>query len=198
MSSYTRQQLEDWIYKIKMPAMVKVLDVGGSQNPVKDRLHAKGEGSEYIILDLEKPHECKQKPDIKFDLNCLWPSLFQKKDYKDYFDTAFCIEVMEYIWNPIQALKNICNFLKQGGTLYISFHFIYPLHNPTEQDYLRYTVSGVEKLMEEAGFHIQTITPRLAADKKTLMDWYRSEFMRPAKDYDVHDWVGCLVKAKKI
>ena len=51
MSSRTRQQLEKWVGKIKVPAMSKCLDVGGSQNPIQSRLGEKGENAEYKILD---------------------------------------------------------------------------------------------------------------------------------------------------
>ena len=44
--------------------------------------------------------------------------------------------------------------MRRNSILYISFHFIYPAHNPTEQDYLRYTPNGAVKLLEETGFRI--------------------------------------------
>ena len=69
MSSNSRIQLEDWIKEIRLPALSKVLDIGGSQLPVNKRLGYKGEGSEFTILDLETPHICKEKPDIVWDLN---------------------------------------------------------------------------------------------------------------------------------
>ena len=152
MSSRTRQQLEKWVGKIKVPAMSKCLDVGGSQNPIQSRLGEKGENAEYKILDLEQPHECKQKPDIIFDLNDA-PFYDIDDKYKNSFDIAFCLEVSEYWYDPYTALDCIRIFLKQGGILYISFHFIYCMHNPIKEDCLRYTRFGCIKLLEKAGFN---------------------------------------------
>ena len=67
MASYSRQQLEDWLKTIKINGG-RVLDVGNSQLRISKRLKV-FEPSGYIGLDLEKPHECKVKPDIICDLN---------------------------------------------------------------------------------------------------------------------------------
>ncbi len=198
MSSYTRQQLESWLKTITTKG--RVLDIGGSQNPVLKRLdHTKLYHDEYKILDLENPHECKQEPDYKFDLNNVF-DCWKEDDvhYCGSFDMAFCLEVSEYWWNPVQALKNINALLKQGGELYISFHTFYPVHNPIEQDYLRYTTEGVVKLLKETGFRIEEIKGRTTENDDILKTWWDMEKMRPAKDYIAHDWIGCLVKAIKL
>lgn len=64
--SYTRKQLEDWVKTISVEG--RVLDIGGSQLPIKKRLGKVGEGTEFTILDLEHPHQ-GEKPDIVCDLN---------------------------------------------------------------------------------------------------------------------------------
>jgi SAM-dependent methyltransferase len=235
MSSYTRQQLESWLKTIDVSD--KVIDIGGSQNPIKGRTKS-WNVEEYKILDLETPHECKQKPDIIYDLNdnsttektvmvcpicgsqnfathpfaCYEnspacqafdsisndsegiPKIIKenKLDKYEKFDVAFCIEVSEYWWNPIQALKNIATVLKPGGILYISFHFIYPRHYPLGRDYLRYTPEGVEKLLIETGFKIIDHLPRVSNES-----FYGVDGMRPALEY-IHNQVGSLVKAQKL
>jgi len=187
MSSYSRQQLEDWVKTIEVPANSRVLDVGGSQLPVNSRLKNIGKDCEFKILDLEQPHECKLQPDIIEDLNEI------QYAHDSTFDYAFCLEVSEYWYDPIRALSNICGYLKPSGILYISFHFIYPVHNPVEQDYLRYTEIGAKKLLENAGFIIEEVKPRVLNTYIANIDG-----MRPAKQYDKHDWSGCLIKAKKV
>lgn len=198
MSSYTRQQLESWLKTIEVVSG-KVLDVGGSQNPVTKRLmNTAIQWDEYKILDLEVPHQCKQKPDIVCDLNEMIGVTFPDKDvdYFETFDTVFCLEVSEYWWNPFIAISNLALLLKKGGILYISFHFIYPVHNPVENDYLRYTDKGVLKLLEETGFQIVENVLR-TADSDSLSKFYSKEKMRPVKYYN-QKIVGNLIKAKKI
>ena len=64
--SLTRQILEAWLKTIEVKDS-KVLDIGKSQQGLKGRLKL-FEPSEYIGLDLEKPHEGEQS-DIICDIN---------------------------------------------------------------------------------------------------------------------------------
>ena len=195
--SSTRTQLENWLKTIDVKAD-RVLDVGGGSNPVKGRTKS-WDVKEYKILD-NGLEEMKQKPDYDLDLN--------KKIYftdpgdmpteEECYDIVFCLEVFEYIWNPVQAMKNIANCLKKDGILYISFPFIYPHHSPEEYDYLRYTKWGIEKLLKETGFKIEEIIHRSAQNKGYLMEFYVGEGMHLAKNYKKHSDIGYLVKAIKI
>ncbi len=193
--SRTREQLEKWIEEIEVPNNSRVLDIGGSQNPIQKRLKNKGENTEYKILDLEQPHECKRKPDIVMDIQTIDGLLNPNRN--EAFDVAFCIEVSEYWHNPLLALEHIKFALKCGGVLYISFHFIYPMHNPIEEDCLRYTRFGCVKLLEEAEFEIALITPRMA-EEMSPMEFYSKEKMRPTKNVSFHNEIGYLVRAVKI
>ena len=202
MSSYSRQQLEAWLKNIELEPDKKILDVGGSQLPIQSRLgEARVFKNEFKILDLEVPHECKKKPDFVHDLNSTLVPRLGLGDNKNWergtYDYAFAIEVMEYMWNPIHALGMMCDFLKQGGILYISFHFVYPVHNPVDQDYLRYTPNGARKLLKEAGFEIVEEVPRLF-EHRSIFTAVMDEKMRPAKNYDEHQYQGILIKAKKV
>jgi SAM-dependent methyltransferase len=195
MSSYSRQQLEAWLKTIEVPPQSKVLDIGGSQLSIKGRTKS-WDVEEYRILDLENPHECKLKPQMFWDMNKdlsigSWPS--------GWIDVAFCLEVMEYIYNPFQALKNISYLLKNGGNLYISFHTLYGLHNPVGEDCLRYTKYGISKLLKESGFEIEEIIPReiTPEGKIALTRFYHYEGMRILRNDETFD-CGYLVKAKKI
>jgi len=117
------------------------------------------------------------------------------KKYKEHFDQLFMIEVSEYLFDPITALRNINELLKKGGLLYISFHFIYPQHSPKGLDYLRYTPAGAEKLLREAGFKIIENIPRVS--KVDFTQAWNIEQMRGWKDFD-NTIIGSLIKAQKI
>ena len=205
MSSYSRQQLEKWLKEI--PSIEgKVLDVGGSQNPIIKRLNPSATNfDEYKIFDLYEPHEGK-KPDFCGDLNNSdliltkldnSPLGGSRLSLDDSVDVIFCIEVMEYIWNPLSALTLMSNWLKKDGILYISFHFVYPIHNPLGEDCLRYTEFGVKKLLKETGFEIEDLQYRTSEVLEPMIV-YSAEQMRPSKEYDKHNVVGYLVRAKKI
>ena len=164
--SNARIQLERWLKTIKIEG--DVLDVGG---------YSKSRG--YKILDYKGGN-------YVYDLNYPIEGL-------PTFDTVLCLEVMEYIWNPVQALQNIYNLLRKGGTLYISFHFLFPHHHPPEKDYLRYTRRGVEKLMEETGFTIEEIIPKTTISPEALKEFCMAE----SKVYKNRGEIGYLVKAIK-
>lgn len=203
MSSYFRQQLESWLSNLDVNAD-RVLDIGGGALPVKDRVRS-WNVKEYKILDNEL-EEMKQKPDIVEDLNS---NITFPSEMIDYFDTIFCLEVFEYIWDPYRALSNINAYLKPGGILYNSFPFVYPHHNPKGKDYLRYTRWGVEKLLKETGFEIEEIiarTQKIEIDyeqdppqpkQSDIKDWYNDQKMHPIKHWPGHNEIGYIVKARK-
>lgn len=186
--SYYREQLEKWLKYIDVKAD-SVLDVGGLALPVKNRVKS-WEVEEYKILD--NGAESTEAPDYFEDLN---------QDIRYFlreFDVVFCLEVFEYIWNPVQAMTNLAKYVKSnGGILYISFPTNYPLHNPQGIDYLRYTKYAVEKLLSQAGFNRWEITPRVATAHQTLARFWQEEAMHPMKgNPEIYD-LGYMVKAWK-
>ena len=192
MPSYSRMQLENWLKTIDVYAQ-RVLDVGGSQLPINKRVNAFFV-EEYKVLDLEKPHEMVKPVDYVMDINRKIPREL-KDQLWNQFEIVFCIEVMEYIHNPYQAIQNINRFLKRGGILYISFHFVYPMHNPAHEDCLRYTRFGCMRLLEKNGFEIIHLVPRLT-EAGSINALYLTEQMKAAKNIN-HEETGYLIKAKK-
>lgn len=184
--SYFRNQLENWLKTIDVETE-SVLDVGGSAQSVKDRVKS-WKVEKYKILD--NGQESGEKPDYFQDLNK--PFVFEEK-----VDMVFCLEVFEYIWNPVEALGNLNDCLEPGGIVYISFPTIYPLHAPQGTDYLRYTKYGIIKLLGETGFTDIEITPRVATAVGQLSSFYSQEGMHPLKGTpDIYD-IGYMVKAIK-
>lgn len=175
-----------------MPALLKVVDIGGSQKPVGKRLRNRGEGTEYKILDLPTPHESSQAPDIIADIQEELPFTLIGS-----FDVAFCLEVMEYVIKPLEVLKNCAFLLKRGGVLYISFNFIYPHHKPEGEDCLRYTKWGAEKLLAAAGFKIEEFVER-SSESGVLETFYQTERMHWDRVGIDPEFIGCLIKATKI
>lgn len=178
-ASHTRIQLETWLQGLDIAAAA-VADVGGKKLPVKDRVKS-WHVEQYDTLDLPE-----------YDLNQPW-------ELQEIYDVVFCLEVFEYIYNPLQAMKNLSNILKPSGVLYVSFHFVYPHHDAQHLDYLRYTRWGVDKLLEEAKFRSWERYPRNFKRPWIMGDVYSSEKMR-GNDYNLgklHREQGYLVMARK-
>lgn len=116
------------------------------------------------------------------------------------FNTVFCIEVSEYWHDPAAALKNIWLLTETGGTLYITFHWLYGIHKPAGTDMLRYSFPAIRRLLEDAGFSIEECTSRdlSPAGISSLRQFYRAEGMR-INDSDPNAFTeGFLIKAKAI
>lgn len=188
MSSSYRLTLENWLKTLDIKAN-KVLDIGGSQLNVKGRTKS-WDVDEYLIADLPNPHKDSPKPDIEIDLNL---SGNTPTDLR--FDLIFCLEVFDYVYDPMNALKRIANTLADNGTAWITFQSIYPHHQPVEDDALRYMPGGIKKLAESAGLKIQEMIPRFA-ETDAFMDFCRAERLRAAKGFD-HRTMGYIVRMVK-
>lgn len=193
MPSTPRRQLNEWLKTIEVPDGALVLDVGGAQKPMTaDRVKSWG-ATEHKILDLEEPHE-GGKVDIPFDLN--GPTPYFHHDLIHHFDTAFCIEISEYLYSPATSFSKIAQFLKKGAILYASFHFFYPHHPPKGKDYLRYTRWGAEKVLEACGFEILEVTSR-TLEQSNLVPVFEAEGMHWNRSGVDPDEIGCMIKARK-
>lgn len=187
--SFYRDQLNHWLKRINVDAQ-SVLDIGGGEGPTKEKVGS-FKSEKYDILDYDNAY----RPDIFADLNVPWTSNVLPRVY----DITFCLEVMEYVYDPVQAHRNIASSLVSGGVAYISYPSIYPLHNPVGIDYLRYTKNAIEKLLSMADFVSWEITPRVATrGMGNLKDFYLNEGMRAMKNtMDIYH-IGYMVKAIRL
>lgn len=69
------------------------------------------------------------------------------------YDSAICLEVLEHIPNPFQAIDEIYRVLKPSGTLIVSVPHLSRLHDEPH-DYFRFTDHGLRHLLEYAGFEV--------------------------------------------
>lgn len=194
--SKSRDQLEKWCSELRVKAHM-VLDIGGSQRPINTRVKS-WDVDVYRITDLEKPHETVIYPDLVFDLNL--PVQDQIKDLSNSkYDVIFCLEVMEYIYDPMTAIKNLALFSRSGTKLYISCHFVYPVHRPSGTDMLRYTDMGMAKLLELNGFIIQKIDYKVMSPKalEHWIEYNKADGNRPDRDYIHFDKQGFIITAIK-
>lgn len=213
MSSSYRISLENWLGELDVRAN-RVLDIGGSQLPVKGRTKS-WEVDSYTIADLPDPHKDSPSPDVAIDMNIgtklsgpttlLDLSTFKetKEEYIKVgdeiwlsgFSIVFCLEVFDYIWNPLTAMQNIYNLLCDGGKAYVTFPFMYPQHQPIEDDALRYAPGGIQKLADAVGLKIASMTPRYT-ETDAIEHFIRAERLRAAKHIN-HNVLGWIVEFTK-
>jgi SAM-dependent methyltransferase len=75
-----------------------------------------------------------------------------------FADVIICIEVLEHIPNPHEAVQELARLLKPGGSIYLSVPFSAREHQ-VPYDYFRYTSFGLEYLFKEAGLNVEYIKP---------------------------------------
>lgn len=83
--------------------------------------------------------------------------LEQRITLKKKADFAFCLEVIEHVWDSKTLVENIYNNLRDGGVVYFSQPYMYETHK--EDDRIRYTHYGLLQLFKEAGFTDIVVTP---------------------------------------
>jgi len=174
--SFYRQQLESWLSELDVKADT-VYDIGGGQGEVKSRVKS-WEVNNYRVLDLPV-----------YDLNEPWQVT------SEHVDIIFCLEVFEYLINPMEAMENISCLLKSGGKAYITAPLVYPVHNEVEWDSLRYTERGLTRLANNAGLSVANVWYR--KDKSGLLTaFYSKDGMHPAKGIQ-HDITGYIMEVIK-
>ncbi len=68
------------------------------------------------------------------------------------FDGIICMAVLEHVYDPQQAVKNLYSLLKPGGYCLAYVPFLYRYHAPHDlyyQDYFRYTRDGIAYLFRD-------------------------------------------------
>lgn len=191
--SYYKEQLKDWLKDQSVDAN-NVLSIGNLNDDSKYFKHFRAIGlSDTLDIDPTL------KPTITWDMNLPFDVAQIKLPYnpKGLYEHVFTFELWEYIYDPLTALRNCHNFLKERGYVWISAPFIYPAHNPSDADYLRYTKAFWEKVLPLAGFKIIQYKPRVWSNAIGFMQSVGNDGMRPAKDVD-HKITGHLIIAQKV
>ena len=193
--SKSREQLQKYLSEIDIIDKV-VLDAGSGSREHWARNWTRGEPEEYITLDSE------EFPDVTIVTDLNEEGIYKESDNFDSqnFDIIFCLETLEHLWNPIEALRTFMRVLKPNGKAYFSTPLINPYHDTV--DYARYTDEWYQKVLTEVGFKDIKIKPRVATDGlPRLLDFYKAEGLRMSKmragQEEKTAWVGFFVEATK-
>ena len=117
-----------------------VLDIGKSSREFFNKIKSK----KLTTLDI---NQFADYPDIVLDLcDDLDDSL------NENFDKIICIAILEHVYDPFKAVKNLKKFLKPGGTIYGYVPYLYSYHAPTNlkfQDYFRFSKDALAYLFKD-------------------------------------------------
>ena len=126
----------------------KLLDFGCGRKPYENLFSV----TEYVGADMvETGHDHKNsKIDVYYD--------GKRLPFNDsVFDSLFCSEVLEHIFNPDEILPELNRVLKPGAKALITVPFSWNEHE-MPYDYARYSSEGIKFLLEKNGFKIIEVT----------------------------------------
>lgn len=86
-------------------------------------------------------------PDIIYDI-CSDPD----EELIERFDKIVCLAVLEHVYDPFQAVKNIKLMLKKSGILYGYVPYLFYYHAPSDlkfQDYFRFSKDALSYLFKD-------------------------------------------------
>lgn len=122
----------------------KLLDFGCGRKPYENLFLV----DEYIGMDMEATgHEHKHS---KIDV------YYNGQDIpfeQETFDSVFCSEVFEHVFNLDEILKEINRVMKTGGQLLITVPFCWNEHE-IPYDFARYSSFGIKYILENSGFEV--------------------------------------------
>ena len=86
-------------------------------------------------------------PDIIYDI-CSDPD----ENLVEKFDKIICLAVLEHVYDPFAAVKNIRKMLKENGVLYGYVPYLFYYHAPRSlkyQDYFRFSKDALSYLFKD-------------------------------------------------
>jgi SAM-dependent methyltransferase len=122
----------------------KLLDFGCGRKPYRNLFTV----DEYIGVDIEVTghNHGLSEIDVYYDGKTI--------PFADgTFDTVFCSEVFEHLFNLNEILPELRRVLKDGGTMLVTVPFCWNEHE-VPYDFGRYTSFGIKHVMEKEGFEV--------------------------------------------
>jgi SAM-dependent methyltransferase len=122
----------------------RLLDFGCGRKPYRDLFQVE----EYIGVDIEvsgHSHENEQI-DVYYDGKTIpFPNA--------YFDSLFCSEVFEHVFNLDEIVPEVNRVLKPGALALITVPFVWDEHE-VPYDFGRYSAFGIRHVLEKHGFEV--------------------------------------------
>ncbi|MBT3817689.1 MAG: methyltransferase domain-containing protein [Candidatus Magasanikbacteria bacterium] len=119
--TYHRLLLERYLEKYSYLLSKNIIDIGAAERRYDHLFDAKITSVD-IVVNKEK--------------NILYGNLNEGLNFSNnYFEGVLCIEVLEYVQDPLKNMQEISRLLKKGGYALVTVPFMYPDH----KDRVRYT-----------------------------------------------------------
>ncbi|MCS6860519.1 MAG: class I SAM-dependent methyltransferase [Abditibacteriales bacterium] len=131
-----------------------LLDVGCGHQPYRQFFEDKVES--YIGLDFPSGREMLIPSPADVALPDVYADAHRLPVRDAAIDTLLCLEVLEHLSEPAQALGECFRVLRPDGHLILTVPFCFHVHG-APHDFRRYTEYGLRHLMERAGFQVVVV-----------------------------------------
>lgn len=138
--SYRRRLLDADLEDVKANLQGQVLEVGAGRTGRRG-VFRPPQTRTWITVDRSAP----MRPDVVADALAL-------PFGHGTFDSAVCLEVLEYVREPAAAMRELARVVRRGGMVVVSVPFGHRQDTPS--DHWRLTGAGSRALAEDAGFEV--------------------------------------------
>lgn len=184
---------DQWIEDIakNIPKDSKIIDVSAGNRPYKDLFsHCQYFSHEFDgnenILDSFRGEDENSK--IVHDF---YGDILNLPIENESFDYVLCTEVLEHVFNPIEAIKELSRICKTGGKIIITTPFTSGLHQEPYHYYSGFSPHFYKKIGEKYGLSIEEFKSQ--GDFFKLMSWFTNlsmQFRLPYSDNFIVDTVS--------
>jgi len=141
--SVRRSSLDKHLEELRDHMTGRVLEVGNGRRRRRGRFRPPDTES-WTFADIDQARD----PHIVTNIEQLpWPDMS--------FDSVVCLETLEYVDDPLRALKEISRVLDGAGVLVLSVPFLHRCDGP--HDYWRCTKPGLQEVLRRAGFRVEIV-----------------------------------------
>lgn len=106
------------------------------------------------------------------------------------FEQIICSEVLEHLYEPARAAREMARVLQKGGLVALTVPFVYPVHE-APHDYQRFTSYGLRRLFVSSGFDVQQVTELFTEEQTLAILLQRVAFQR--RDATLRHYVYLLL-----
>jgi len=176
------ERIREWVRKVVHGKNLgDVMEIGPGMVPLKNDVRMKYRS--YVTMDVDPKFE----PDFVMDVCEDVPG--------GPYDTAFLIETLEHVRNPMRAMQNVVRALRQGGIIIATTPFLIQEH-AEKGDFFRFTKRWWLWIANELWLEVEKLDLRRPDGIEVVEDFLRKHTRLRVESELVYTGVNVVVRKK--